>query len=218
MDVSDPEARELRQVPRWLWDRLRADPVRAPEHIALAAAEVHGPSAARWVSSRHERRPRAAAAHARDAVRRHVHLSRAAGAATGLGGWTTMALDLASVAWIQSRMVFHVAAAYGWDPRDPMRPAELLVLQGVYDDPYAARAALDGTGTTIAASYVGNITEGAGRGLVGDLTRLVAGHAGKRLGGKAIPGFASILNAVTNARETKELGGRAIAFYGADGA
>lgn len=212
-EAAETGAREARDVPRWLWEQLRSDPVRAPEHLALAAADVHGPSARRWIAERHAGRPRASGTHARDAVRRHVRLARAAGAATGLGGWTTMALDLASLAWIQSRLVFFVAAAYGWDPRDPMRPAELLVLQGIYDHPHAARAALDGTGTTIAESYVGNLADRDER-LVGRLGRMVGARAGKRLGGKAIPGFASILNAVTNARDTRELGRRAIEFYG----
>ena len=201
------------EVPPGLWERLQADPVRAPEHIALAAADVHAPAAARWVAERHAGRRRAPGTHAQAAVRRHAHLARATGAATGLGGWTTMALDLASLAWIQSRMVFYVAAAFGWDPRDPMRPAELLVLQGLYDDPYKARAALDGTGTTIAQSYVGNLAD-RDAGLLARLVRMVGGHAGKRLGGKVIPGFASILNSITNARDTKELGRRAIEFYG----
>src|SRR5688572_23772417 len=127
--VATPEAqaREARDVPRWLWEQLRADPARAPEHIALAAGDVHGPSAARWMAERHAARRRAPGTHARDAVRRHVHLARASGAATGLGGWTTMALDLAGLAWIQSRLVFFVAAAFGRDSRDPLRPAGVLV-------------------------------------------------------------------------------------------
>ena len=37
-------------------------------------------------------------------------------------------------------MVFYIAAAYGYDPRHPMRPAELLALWGVYDTPAEARA------------------------------------------------------------------------------
>src|SRR5688500_15441442 len=208
MESVEGEARRARDVPGWLWDQLRADPTRAPEHIALAAADVHAPAAARWIAERHGGRRRSADADARAAVRRHVRLARVAGAATGLGGWTTIALDLAGLAWIQSRMVFYVAAAHGWDPRDPMRPAELLVLQGIYDDPYAARAALDGTGTSVAAAYVGNLGSGE-KPLVGRLVRMVGGHAVLRVGGKVIPGLASIVNAVTNGGETKRLGRRA---------
>ena len=80
------------------------------------------------------------------ARRRHATLASVEGAATGVGGIVTMVPDLVGLAWIQSRLVFFVAAAYGWDPHDPMRPAELLVINGLYDDAGGARAALDGVG------------------------------------------------------------------------
>jgi hypothetical protein len=35
------------EPPRRLLARLREDPLRAPEHIALAASEVHAPAGAR---------------------------------------------------------------------------------------------------------------------------------------------------------------------------
>ncbi|HWI21891.1 MAG TPA: hypothetical protein VNT22_04660, partial [Baekduia sp.] len=35
--------------PKELIDRLRADPIRAPELIALAAAEYHAPAARSWL-------------------------------------------------------------------------------------------------------------------------------------------------------------------------
>ena len=66
---------------------------------------------------------------------------------------------MVGLAWIQSRLVFFVAAAYGYDPRDPMRPAELLVLTELYEDVPTARAALDGMGKTIAEAYVGSKLE-----------------------------------------------------------
>ena len=39
-------------LPDGLLAALRADPVRAPEHLALAAADRHGPAAARWAAER----------------------------------------------------------------------------------------------------------------------------------------------------------------------
>src|SRR5687768_16537758 len=42
-------------VPDSLWERLRADPVRAPEHIALAAADLHDPAAAAWAAEKRGR-------------------------------------------------------------------------------------------------------------------------------------------------------------------
>jgi EcsC protein family len=209
MQPEPEEAREARQVPKWLWDQLRADPVRAPEHVALAAAQLHAPAAAEW-AARHTGDRRKLA---QRAVRRHVHYARLSGAAFGLGGWTTMAADLASLAWIQSRMVFFVAGALGWDPQDRMRPAELLVLLGVYDDPYKAREALDGTGTTVAMAYVGSLAQ-RDRRLVASLLSMVSKYGAKRIGGKVIPGFASIVNAVSNGGLTKDLGRRALHFYG----
>ena len=41
----------------------------------------------------------------------------------GVGGIITAAPDLVALLWIQSRMVFYIAAAYGYDPSHPMRPA-----------------------------------------------------------------------------------------------
>ena len=55
--------------------------------------------------------------------------------------------------------MFFIAAAYGFDPYDPMRPAELLVLRGLYPDPQSARRALDGIGTTVVEAYVGSRLE-----------------------------------------------------------
>src|SRR5215218_8120534 len=107
-----------RELPPSLWHRLRADPARAPEYVALAAAERHAPAAARWVEDR--RAMYAVTPHelALMAKRRH------AGAATGVGGIVTFLPDLAAAAWVQSRLVYFVAASYGFDPLDPMRPAE----------------------------------------------------------------------------------------------
>ena len=89
------------------------------------------------------------------AKRRHATLARFEGAATGVGGIFTAVPDVVLLAWIQSRLVFFVAAAYGFDPHDPMRPAELLVLRDLYPDPQTARQALDGIGKTVAEAYVG---------------------------------------------------------------
>jgi hypothetical protein len=42
----------------------------------------------------------------------------------------------------------------------------------------------------------------------------VGRRAARRLGGRLVPGFAILLNAVGNERETRALADRAIAFYG----
>jgi hypothetical protein len=202
------------EPPAGLWDRLRADPARAPEHIALAAAGVHGPAAAEWAERRRRvygTDPRALADMAR---RRHVNLASVEGAATGVGGFVTVVPDLVGLAWIQSRLVFFVAAAYGFDPLDPMRPAELLVLNGLYATPAEARAALDGAGRSVASAWVDGKLARDDEALALRLAKMVGKSTGKKLAGRLIPGFAIAFNSVTNRRDTNALAKRAITFYG----
>jgi len=201
------------ELPGSLWERLRADPVRAPEHLALAAAERHGPAAGAWAAEKRSMYAVTPAELARMAKRRHASMARFGGAATGVGGVLTVVPDLAALAWIQSRLVFFVAAAFGFDPRDPMRPAELLVLQGLYDDPGAARSALDGVGATVAQAYVSSRLSRDEQ-LTSRLLKMVGRKAAKRVAGRLIPGVAIAVNAVGNERDTRALADRAIAFYG----
>lgn len=216
-----PEADDatLRQLPTELWSRLREDPVRAPEHLALAAAEYHGPAAAAWADAKRRTYAHSADELAKMAKRRHASLARFEGAVTGVGGFMTAIPDLAALAWVQSRLVFFVAAAYGYDPRDPMRPAELLVLQGLYPEPAAARAALDGAGQNVAEAWVSAKLGGSKeRALVNRLLWMVGKRAGKRFVGRLVPGLAIVFNAVGNERDTRALADRAIRFYGGEAA
>jgi hypothetical protein len=211
-EAERPDAQE-RRLPTSLWERLRDDPVRAPEHLALAAAQRHAPAAERWLAERRAFYSYGPPELATMALKRHVSLARFGGAATGVGGIATVLPDLASLAWIQSRMVFFVAAAYGFDPHDPMRPAELLVLMDIYPDRDSARSALDGAGATIAESWVGGRLS-RDEELYRSLARMAGRAAGRRLLGRAIPGFAIAFNAVSNSRQTRELGQRALRYYG----
>jgi len=202
-----------KEPPPGLFDRLRADPVRAPELIALAASEWHAPAADAWASKRRRVYGEDGKTLGRMAKARHAQLARLEGAATGWGGFITFIPDLVGLAWIQSRLVFHVAAAYGFDPRDPMRPAELLVLTGLYPDPHSARAALDGMGTTMAEAYIGSRLQ-RDEALAARLLKMVGKRGGRRVAGRLIPFFAIAFNAVANERDTRALADRAIKFYG----
>jgi len=203
----------LGKPPRRLWERLRADPLRAPEHVALAASEYHAPAAAAWADRRRRvygTEPRRLAQMAR---RRHVNLASIEGAATGVGGFITLIPDLVGLAWIESRLVFFIAAAYGFDPHDPMRPAELLVLNGIYDTPAEARAALDGMGVSMAEAWVGGQLS-RDEALAFKLAKSVGKTSTKKFAGRLIPGFAIMFNSVANRRDTNALAKRAIKFYG----
>ena len=133
---------------------------------------------------------------------------------TGVGGILTFLPDLASLLWIQSRLVFFMAAAYGYDPTDPMRPAELLVMRDLYQTPDEARRALDGTGRHLAHAYVEREMAGRDAALASNLLRFAGKRAARTIGGRMIPGFAIIFNAASNERETRLLADRARKFYG----
>ena len=207
------DAASARQLPPGLWDRLRLDPVRAPEHIALAAAKTFAPQAQRWAEEKRARYAVQPAELAKMAKKRHATLARFEGAATGVGGIVTMVPDLVALAWIQSRLVFYVAAAYGYDPHDPMRPAEALVLFEFYTDPVTARQALDGIGATVAEAYTGNKFQ-RDEALALRLAKMLGVRSARKLAGRLIPGVAIAFNAVGNERRTRALADRAIRFYG----
>jgi hypothetical protein len=203
----------VRELPPGLWDRLRLDPARAPEHIALAAAGTFAPQAERWAAEKRARFAVEPAELAQMAKKRHATIARFEGAATGIGGIVTMVPDLVALAWIQSRLVFYVAAAYGYDPRDPMRPAELLVLHDFYPDPQSARKALDGIGPTIAEAYVGTKFQRE-EALALRLAKFLGVRSARKLAGRVIPGVAIAFNAIGNERRTRALADKAIRFYG----
>jgi hypothetical protein len=207
------EAASSRQLPPGLWDRLRSDPIRAPEHIALAASRTFAPQARRWADDKRARFDVRPADLARMAKTRHATMARFEGAATGIGGVVTMVPDMAALAWIQSRLVFYIAAAYGYDPHDPMRPAELLVLYDFYPDPQTARRALDGVGSTVIEAYVGSRVARE-EALAIRLAKMLGVRSARKLAGRLIPGVAIAFNAIGNERRTRALADRAIRFYG----
>jgi hypothetical protein len=208
-ETRDPAA----EIPPGLWDRLRADPVRAPEYIALAASERHAPAAQAWAEEKRSRYAHDGRELAEMAKRKHATLARFEGAATGVGGFITFVPDMVGLAWIQTRLVFFVAAAYGYDPRDPMRPAELLVLTNLYDDVHEARAALDGIGKTMVEAYVGSKLQRE-EALAMRLARMVGKRGIRRFAGRLVPVAAIVFNAIANERDTRALADRAIRFYG----
>ena len=210
-----PETAEIELVegpPKGIWNRILAEPDRAPEYIALAAAERFGPQAEQWVRI-------AGPGHtpeklARIALKKHVRLARLGGGAFGVGGAITAAPDMVSLLWIQSRMVFYIAAAYGYDPNHPMRPAEYLALQGLYDTPAEAREALDGVGKRMAQAMVEQALLGRNtEALYMRLTKYVAQRLARRYAGRLIPFIGAPIGAVRNGAVTKQLGERTLSYY-----
>ncbi len=206
------ELREIEGPPKRVWERMLAEPDRAPEYIALAAAERFGPQAAEWVRV-------AGVGHTPDelakiAFRKHVRISRIEGGALGIGGVITAAPDLVALIWIQSRMVFYIAAAYGYDPTHPMRPAEFLALEGLYDTPAQAREALDGVGKRLAQAMAERAVLGRRTDALHlRLAKYIAKRLARRYAGRLIPLIGAPIGALQNGGVTKQLGRRALDFY-----
>jgi EcsC protein family len=208
----------MERPPQSLWNRILAQPERAPELIALAASERFGPQAEEWVRV-------AGAGHtperlAKVAYKKHVRLSRLEGGVLGVGGALTAAPDIVALIWIQSRMVFYIAAAHGYDPRHPMRPAELLAIQGFYETPDEARRALDGVGKLMAQAMVEKALSSRNTdALHRRLVRYLARRFARRAAGRFIPLIGAPLGAIQNGNATKEVGKLALDYYrpGIDG-
>jgi hypothetical protein len=207
-----PEIAQIERPPERLWNRLLAEPDRAPEHIALAAAERFGPQAADWV--RIAGPGHTAEELARVAYKKHVRLARLEGGALGIGGVITAAPDLVALLWLQSRMVFYIAAAYGYDPNHPMRPAEYLALEGLYETPAEARQALDGIGKRMAQAMAERaLLSRKSDALHLRLAKYIAKRMARRYAGRLIPFIGAPIGAIQNGSATKQLGQRALGYY-----
>ena len=215
--MSSPrtEIERVGDIPDSLWRQIRERPERSPELLALAAAERFAGPAEEWVRI-------AGAGHtpaslAKLAYKKHVRLARVEGLTLGFGGFTTSALNLAGLGWIQARMVFYIAAASGYDPRHPMRPAELLALWEVYETPAEARASLDGIGKTMAESVITRQLSRSGESKVSQrLMKYVVKRVAKRSAGRLIPLLGAPISAIQNGGSTKELGQAALSYYGGE--
>jgi hypothetical protein len=96
-----------------------------------------------------------------------------------------------------------------------MRPAELLALTGFYPSPVEARDALDGMGKSLAQAAVERtLFGGRERTIYERLVRYAGKRVTERAAGRLLPLVAAPIGAVQNASGTKDLGRRAIAFYG----
>ena len=205
--------------PGTLWDRMKADPQYAPEHLALDAVRRLGPEAQRWAERARQEQPDLTPdALAQQVVRRFTNHARLSGAVSGATGLPGAVVDVGVLAWTQARMVLHVAAAYGVDPTAPERATDLLLLQRVHKAAEAARLALGVAAGRERASRL--FATSAGQPLSGVMFKLgvklaqMAGvRAARRVAAKVIPGAAVVLGTWANSAATKELAGRTTELY-----
>lgn len=205
--------------PGTLWARMKADPQYAPEHLALEAVRRLGPEAAQWAQrTRAEQPDLSPDAVAQLAVKRFTNLARISGAMSGAAGLPGAVIDVGVLAWTQSRMVLHIAAAYGLDPGSSDRATDLLLLQRVHKVAETARVALGVAAGRERASTL--FADSAGAPLSRVMLRLgvklaqMAGiRAARRMFAKVIPGAAVLLGTWANSSATTELARRARELY-----
>ncbi len=221
--VSDPTAAEPGTdeagPPGRLWDRMKADPQYAPEHLALEAVRRLGPQALQWAERARAQQPGITAdALAQLAVRRFTNHARISGAMSGAAGLPGAVVDVGVLAWTQSRMALHIAAAYGADPTSSERAVDLLVLQKVHKIGETARVALGVAAGRERASALFSTADGRPLGRVmlqlgARLARMAGVGAAKRVAAKIVPGAAVVLGSWANSTATAELARRATAMY-----
>jgi hypothetical protein len=216
-DLIGPD--ELSAPSGGLWQQMRADPEYAPEHLALEAIRRLGPAAARWVERMRATHPGIQNDVLADwAIKRFLGHARFSGAAAGAAGLPGAVVDVGVLAWTQSRMVLHVAAAYGADPTHPDRATDLLVLQRVHKVAETARVALGvAAGRERAAVLFARASSApVGRLMLGlgiKLAQMAGVRAVKKVLAKVIPGVSIVLGSWANSAATRDLAKRAVLLY-----
>lgn len=217
-EPTAPEDTAPTAPPAGLWERMRADPQYAPEHLALEAVRRLGPEARDWVERARVQEPGVPPdVLAQRAVKKFVTLARLSGAVSGAVGLPGAVVDIGVLAWTQARMVLHIAAAYGVDPTHGDRATDLLVLQKVHKVAENARLALGvASGRERASALFGMTAAPLGRTffLLGlKLAQMAGVSAAKRLFAKSVPGAGVVLGTWANSSATTSLARRAQALF-----
>ncbi len=206
--------------PARLWERMKADPQYAPEHLALEAVRRLGPEARDWAARGRAARPGIPSeVQAQEAVKKFTNLARLSGAVSGAVGLPGAVVDTGVLAWTQARMVLHIAAAYGVDPEHPDRATDLLVLQKVHKVAESARTALKvAAGRERAGALFDREADPAPLGRVMftlgvRLAKMAGIRAAKRMFAKVVPGASIVLGTWANSSATTDLARRAGEHY-----
>jgi hypothetical protein len=113
--------------------------------------------------------------------------------------------EITTLAWTQTQLVLHIAAAYGHDPTAPDRAADLLTLLRIHPNLEAARAALT-------KAQADAPTPGP-PGAAWRLAQLLGDRSGRRTASRLIPGAGLLLGAALNGAATESLARRATTHY-----
>jgi hypothetical protein len=208
------------------WQALRADPMHAPEIGVLHAIPQLTPHVEWWWSKRSHAKPLEPPDRLSTRVlRRSTHVARRGGLITGSSFYVGMLPAMAMIYCEQLVVVLRIAAVYGRDPCDPIRAAEILVVQGRYATVEEAAAVLQlvgaSAGSRTRASDVGTALDVARQlpSMIGLRVRAFARSpldlliAGAEVASYLVPVVSLPVWAFANARATRRLGRAAIDFY-----
>jgi hypothetical protein len=195
------------------WAKIVADPGHSPELLALAAVQTIGPRAKEWAARVGDAYPTATSAgKARLAERQFTRFGGLSTLCAAVAGRYAPVALLGITALTHADLVLHIAAAYGLDPTDERRAAELLVLVKVHPSREDAAAALDAAKQPRYSDEDGGITDAAWR-----LGRMVAAQAGRwtaiRTLNRFFPGTSQLAAALTSRSAAQALAARAERFY-----
>jgi hypothetical protein len=147
---------------------------------------------------------------ARLAAQRFVRDARVQGTLAGLLGPVALFAESVGLALTHARLVLHVAAAYGADPTDPRRAAELLVLQGVHADVRDAEAALaDAQRPPTTTVTPGRLARALSRPAGRSVFKIALARRASRL----VPGAGAAVAALLDGRDAERLAARAVRHY-----
>lgn len=210
---------------------IKAGPA-APQVLVGHLVATQGPEIATKVAGDRAEPGFDPEAYVDDLIRKHRWLARLQGAGGGamiavaevpavVGGpgavvaaaGTAILGDLIALAWIEQRLVMHIAAAYGHDLEDPARINEFLRLAGVellFDGGgSAAGAAGSRFGVRAVSHWAADKTVAATRSMM----QLVGARVARRVVLRGIPVLNIPLGVVLSDVATNRLGRRAREFY-----
>ena len=208
-----------------LWECLRRAPTHASEIGVLYALPQLVPHVQRWWSKRSLSTSEADPGRlARRVLRRSTSVARRGGLITGSAFYVGMVPAMAMIYCEQLVVVLRIATVYGRDPRDPIRAAEILVVQGRYATVEKAAEALVNVRTPLGASAA---APGTALRVVQQLPSMIGLRlrrvnwrspidvliTGAEVASYLVPVISLPVWAYASARAMRRLGHRAIDFY-----
>jgi len=219
--------RDEKARPAAMWRALRLDPRHAAEVSVLYALPQLMPHVEHWRRNNAPRHPTEPPDKmARRVLRHSTSVARRGGLITGSSFYVGMPPAMAMIYFEQLTAVLRIAAVYGRDPTDPIRAAEILVIQGRYPTLGEAAVALQGAGRRAAQRPVATDARTIGD-VVRQLPSMIGLHVRKvraaspidvivaavEVASFVVPVVSIPIWTIASARAMRRLGRAAIAFY-----